>query len=490
MYDTIHMQGGIERQLENHRAALAGAGLAFFECDNSLKVLSVGGCAETLTGFSRSELVGEKLTDKLHPEAAYARAVEEIYASTLLSGLAERHVFETDMTRADGEKKNIEWTAQVRKDEGGRIVSVLSLARDNRNKEMEERVRRLILESKRKNHVLEELDRKNRKLRQLIRNYTPRTTYNRACAIVERGDVEIPNEFQVRTFLFLDVTGFTSFCEDKSPDTIVAALNDIFQTVTETLLAHNGDIDKFIGDAIFTIFESPLDACTAALEIREKMRESDGPFQLRMGISTGRVIRGNVGGESRKDYTAIGDAVNVASRLEKACPPGEILLHEDTYEQVSDSVRVISRSTLTLRGKDAPIKACSIGRANEEGIRTGEILLVDDSPTQKNIQIEILRQKGVNSDSIFQASNGQEALEKVRMASFKLIIADWNMPVMNGLDFIRELRKCGISTPVIMVTSESEREKFVAALEAGADGFLSKPVTKQKLWEAVSIFLN
>ena len=118
------------------------------------------------------------------------------------------------------------------------------------------------------------------------------------------------------------------------------------------------------------------------------------------------------------------------------------------------------------------------------------ILLVDDSKAQHSLQEKILREHGVPESEILKAGNGREALDLARQNSLQLIVADWNMPVMNGLEMVRALRLEDATTPVVMVTSESEQERFLEALEAGANGYVTKPITARALLDAVSSYLG
>ena len=116
-----------------------------------------------------------------------------------------------------------------------------------------------------------------------------------------------------------------------------------------------------------------------------------------------------------------------------------------------------------------------------------KILIVDDSEMQRALQKGILVDQGVDAGNIFEAHDGQKALDYVNAGhEVSLIISDWNMPRMSGIEFITELRKINENVPVLMVTSESDEEKLVKAYEAGANGFLNKPVEPAALKEAIS----
>jgi adenylate cyclase len=148
--------------------------------------------------------------------------------------------------------------------------------------------------------------------------------------IIERREaVELGGQELIGTVFFSDIKGFTSISETLSPRELVAFLNGYFSSITEVILRNEAMLDKYIGDAIMAVFGAPLPleghearACAAALEVQRILdRAGAGPgrgpvFQTRIGLNTGRMIVGNIGSPSRMDYTAIGDTVNLASRLE------------------------------------------------------------------------------------------------------------------------------------------------------------------------------
>ena len=113
-----------------------------------------------------------------------------------------------------------------------------------------------------------------------------------------------------------------------------------------------------------------------------------------------------------------------------------------------------------------------------------KVLLVDDSKTMRNIQKSILAQLG--HTDIEEASDGQEALEKVSGFKPDLLLVDWNMPKLNGLEFVKAFRKDNKTTPIIMVTTESERARVVEAIKAGVNNYVVKPFTPDVLSQRIS----
>jgi len=118
-----------------------------------------------------------------------------------------------------------------------------------------------------------------------------------------------------------------------------------------------------------------------------------------------------------------------------------------------------------------------------------KILLVDDSISQRLVQKKALTDNGVDMSDIDEAVNGREALDKAKSGNYKLIVMDWNMPEMDGLTCLTELREGGINTPVLMITSEGTIAKQEEAKNAGVEHFLSKPINIKQFWSLASQFI-
>lgn len=175
--------------------------------------------------------------------------------------------------------------------------------------------------------------------------------------------------------LFVDIRGFTSMSESLEPEQVVSILNEYFSVVYSSIIAWNGTLDKFIGDAAMAIFNAPNDvddyvfnAVCAADDIqknfeplREKfMSEYGKEVHLGIGINSGTAIVGNIGCMGRFDYTAIGDTVNTASRLESKALPGQILISETVYAEVESRVSVDRVGALSLKGKAQTVETYQI----------------------------------------------------------------------------------------------------------------------------------
>ncbi|MGH7168565.1 MAG: HD domain-containing phosphohydrolase [Nitrospiraceae bacterium] len=146
--------------------------------------------------------------------------------------------------------------------------------------------------------------------------------------------------------LFSDLAGFTTYSEEHPPETVIQELNRYLGEMEPILLAFHGHIDKYMGDGIMCEFGAPWDfetyrllAVLAGVKMQEKVASAKYPWQMRVGIASGSAITG-LTGSKRQSYTAIGDVVNLAARLEKACPMGRVLIDRQTFEGVQQFVEV------------------------------------------------------------------------------------------------------------------------------------------------------
>ncbi|MDE5893569.1 MAG: adenylate/guanylate cyclase domain-containing protein [Acetatifactor sp.] len=171
--------------------------------------------------------------------------------------------------------------------------------------------------------------------------------------------------------LFVDIRGFTSMSEGLSPEKIVEILNRYLGMVTEAIFHNEGTLDKFIGDAVMAVYNAPLDvedyACKAVqtgLDIVEAVNSINASLKEEFGIEiacgvgihSGKAVVGNIGCSYRMDYTAIGDTVNVAERLESIAKGGQVLISKDLYEQVKDQYNATFAGSQSLKGRQGGIE--------------------------------------------------------------------------------------------------------------------------------------
>jgi adenylate cyclase len=175
------------------------------------------------------------------------------------------------------------------------------------------------------------------------------------------------NETIEATAVFIDICSFTTISENEPADTVVKLLNNYFDAMVKEIIKQNGYIDKFIGDAIMAVFRGDfhLDrAIDASLGVRNAIERlpsfEDGITflpKVAIGINSGEMISGNIGSINlrRLDYTVVGDAVNVAQRLQSVAKEGQILITEAAYEKVKESFNCSRIGEMPLKNKKHPL---------------------------------------------------------------------------------------------------------------------------------------
>jgi adenylate cyclase len=184
----------------------------------------------------------------------------------------------------------------------------------------------------------------------------------------EPDRLKLGGETRELTVLFSDLKGSTALSERYSPGEWVDCLNQYFSECTQIILDRNGYLDKYVGDGIMAVWGAPVaerhhavQACLAALELRDRLTEVrsvlfesfGADLVTRIGINSGEMLVGMVGGQGLSHYTVMGETVNVASRLEGANDVygSKILIGQNTYEKVKDAVEVREIDLVVLRGK-------------------------------------------------------------------------------------------------------------------------------------------
>ncbi len=235
-------------------------------------------------------------------------------------------------------------------------------------------------------------------------------------------------------FLFTDIRNFTSLCEGMPPKKVVELLNHYLDIETEIILKNGGDIDKYVGDEVMAFFsgaKKEYNACKAAMEIRAAMREqqehslSDGTtfVTIGIGINSGKVVFGSVGSKTRKDFTSIGDVVNLAARLEGANKVygSKSIITESVYEKLKDSFVCRELDFITVKGKTQPV-------------RIYEILQESKIAAEKLLEIKELFEDGL---SLYREQKWDESEEKFSECALKYN----DMPSVVFLDRIRHFKK-------------------------------------------------
>lgn len=178
--------------------------------------------------------------------------------------------------------------------------------------------------------------------------------------------------------LFCDVRGFTTMSESLPPEEVVRILNQYLSVATKAVFTNEGTLDKFIGDATMAVFNAPFDlddyvfkAVKTAWDIQAgvaALASTIGrPIHVGIGINCGEAVVGNIGCDVRMDYTAIGDTVNTAARLESNAKAGQILISQNVYDMISDRIIVDPIGELTLKGKTKKVSVYHVTGFRDTG---------------------------------------------------------------------------------------------------------------------------
>ncbi len=222
--------------------------------------------------------------------------------------------------------------------------------------------------------------RAHRRAKRFLSSYVSKNVAKR---LLESGeDISFAGERAQITTLFSDIRGFTSLSERLSPDDVVRTLNEYFGEMTEVIFDNDGTLDKFMGDAIMVFFGHPdpqpdhaMRALRTAVRMQRKMKrlqerwtiEGREAIGIGIGINTGTAVVGNIGTDYKTEYTAIGDHVNVAFRIQGLAEAGEILITQETYDLVRDNVEVKDHEPVTVKGKSEPLRIYEVIRLKENG---------------------------------------------------------------------------------------------------------------------------
>ncbi len=213
----------------------------------------------------------------------------------------------------------------------------------------------------------------------LAREQVARATYGRFLPdyvvkqILEDPEaVKLGGVSQTITVLFADIRGFTRLSEHASPERVVHLLNRYFSVMSEIIFTHGGTLDKFIGDGLMALFGAPYtsphdarDAITAAIEMQRAVKQIEtelkasglGEVSIGIGLHTGEATVGYIGSERRSEYTAIGDTVNVSSRLESHAKAGEILVSEETMKAAGEMPCLfVPRDPIRVKNRQQPVR--------------------------------------------------------------------------------------------------------------------------------------
>lgn len=253
-------------------------------------------------------------------------------------------------------------------------IGALYLTRDlpftNTERDLVAAIAHLIAVGLERSRLREHVAREERQRRALERFHAPdvvrRLMMEENVPVSARGDGLFLEQLTA-TVLFCDLSGFTRFCESQEPEVVGRLLNLYLGSMTETVFAYGGTVDKYIGDAIMCIFGAPFSqpddavrAVKCAIDMRRgfsrlvergELGDMDRPLDVHIGVNTGPVVAGTVGSSLRMEYTALGDTVNLAARLEGVAKAGQIVIGPATAKLVNEDVALRSLGEVSIKGK-------------------------------------------------------------------------------------------------------------------------------------------
>jgi class 3 adenylate cyclase len=192
----------------------------------------------------------------------------------------------------------------------------------------------------------------------------------------------VTGERRVITTLFFDVKGSTAMAEKLDPEEVMEIMNGAFEVLSEPVYHYEGTLARLMGDALLCFFGAPITheddparACRCALDVlaaarqyakRLEMERGIPDFNVRVGINTGLVVVGEVGADLRVEYTAMGDAVNLAARMESAAEPGTILITEYTHRLIHNAFDTESLGSMEIKGRSESVRVYRVLRARRD----------------------------------------------------------------------------------------------------------------------------
>ena len=186
----------------------------------------------------------------------------------------------------------------------------------------------------------------------------------------EKNAVNLGGNRRKVTILFADIHDFTPISENRPPEEVVELLNESLTVIAAAIFKYQGTLDKFIGDCVMAVFGAPLSqkdqelmAIKSALEMKKEITGVSEKWSVKLGvkveigigINTGEAVIGNIGSAERMDYTAIGDAVNLAQRLQSLATAGQIMVSENTFRSVAGLVSGTVQPPVQVKGKIKPV---------------------------------------------------------------------------------------------------------------------------------------
>lgn len=306
------------------------------------EIVTTNSSALKTLGLKQNEILGKKCTDIFISQNQWIS--ESIYK--VLSTGQNQTILDTEILRFNSEKAFVN-------------LNVVRLLDSNQNP-----IGAIA--------VFEDIT-KEKRLKGALSRYMPKEIAEK----LTEEDAVLGGQIQEVTVLFSDIRDFSSLAEAIGPQETVAFLNAYFSEMVEVIFQNGGILDKYIGDAILSVFGTPFptgkdadDAVTTAIQMRQRLNEINKnrvkqglpKIKIGIGINTDKVLVGNIGSIKRMDYTVIGDGVNLASRLESACKyyKANILISEMTYKKLKQKYLIRIVDQICVKGKQKPVRVYEV----------------------------------------------------------------------------------------------------------------------------------
>ena len=302
------------------------------------RVRSLNRNAETLLSTTEAEAVGKVYTD------VFGESLASRVFSWMHKG-AKGDVRSVEATLPGGRRAKLRATAGPLRDERGTVNGIVFVADEDTS-------------SPKLEHLAEEQVRYRDALRRYLGD-------NVADMVDARPSfVDVGGQTQTISVLHADVRGYTTMAEQLPPDKVVSLLLRYHGAAAKAIRATGGTIDRFAGDAILALWNAPSAqpdhvrlALAGALAMRDAAAEAGTDLAYGVGVHTGEAMVGNLGSDEYQNFTAIGDTVNVAARLQSQAKMGEVICSAAVLKQAGEGVRATSLGALDLKGRKAPVEA-------------------------------------------------------------------------------------------------------------------------------------